>query len=218
MHFVLLDLLHLGLVYMRKESARRFYPTRFALNLVSNAPLQRKTLGYIIVENTFKVYAYTNSKLQVGLLRLFVDIEYQLPNLIVGTISRDKVIGAVRNGISSEQVLKFLHANAHRETLSKSDPVPFTVADQIRLWEGELHRIKDDHGFLYRDFDDLELFQLVADFAEENGALLFKGVEHMHLFIDQPYHEMMKEFIQRQREKRNASANSASYVKTSKPG
>lgn len=56
----------------------RFYPTRLALNIATgqNKPLSRDVEKdrYIVVETNFRVYAYTNSNLQVALLGLFCEI------------------------------------------------------------------------------------------------------------------------------------------------
>jgi transcription initiation factor TFIIH subunit 4 len=46
---------------------------------------------FIIVETTFKVYAYTSSKRYLALLKLFTRIEYVLPNLLIGTLSRESL-------------------------------------------------------------------------------------------------------------------------------
>lgn len=59
----------------------RFYPTRLALNIATgeNKPLTRDTdkEGYIVVETNYRVYAYTNSNLQVALLGLFCEMLYR---------------------------------------------------------------------------------------------------------------------------------------------
>ncbi len=55
-----------GLVYQRKSSSRRFYPTRLATTLTSNAsPLvsnveQAEEKGYVILETNYRIYAYTS--------------------------------------------------------------------------------------------------------------------------------------------------------------
>ena len=74
--------------------------------------------GYIIVETNYRVYAYCdtrNNPLQVALLNLFVDVQYCLPNLAVGLITRESVLNALRVGISSTQLLGYLYQRAHPE-------------------------------------------------------------------------------------------------------
>lgn len=71
-----LNLLTFPLIYVA-----RFYPTRLALNIATGEtkPLTRDTdkEGYIIVETNYRVYAYTNSNLQVALLGLFCEMLYR---------------------------------------------------------------------------------------------------------------------------------------------
>nr|XP_022910946.1 general transcription factor IIH subunit 4 [Onthophagus taurus] len=72
-----------GLVYQRKRKAGRFYPTRLALNITcsqTKAPMaieEDAPKGYIIVETNYRVYAYTDSNLQVALLGLFTELLYR---------------------------------------------------------------------------------------------------------------------------------------------
>ena len=47
--------------------------------------------GFLILETNFRVYAYTSSALWARVLALFVRIEYILPDLIVGSITRETV-------------------------------------------------------------------------------------------------------------------------------
>ncbi|KAL0870192.1 hypothetical protein ABMA27_006336 [Loxostege sticticalis] len=74
-----------GLVYQRKRKAGRFYPTRLALNIAcvrdgvaTVAPLDAgNQTGYIMVETNYRVYAYTQTNLQVALLGLFTELVYR---------------------------------------------------------------------------------------------------------------------------------------------
>ena len=73
-----------GLVYQRKRTSGRFYPTRLALNIASGEKkgmLERHREGYIVVETNYRVYAYTTSDLQVSLIGLFAEPLYRSPNL-----------------------------------------------------------------------------------------------------------------------------------------
>lgn len=68
-----------------QRKAGRFYPTRLALNISSVrsgsspaplcAPAQQR--GYIMVETNYRVYAYTQTNLQVALLGLFTELMYR---------------------------------------------------------------------------------------------------------------------------------------------
>jgi transcription initiation factor TFIIH subunit 4 len=116
-----------GLIYQRKSSSRRFYPTRLATTLTSSAtPLVggeggNEERGFVILETNYRVYAYTSelrllrscpstdsehlgNPLRISVLSLFVTLKARFPNLVMGTINRNSVKGALSNGISAEQV------------------------------------------------------------------------------------------------------------------
>lgn len=66
--------------YDLQRKAGRFYPTRLALNIASGqnkAQLDLNREGYIVVETNYRVYAYTDSNLQVALLGLFCELMYR---------------------------------------------------------------------------------------------------------------------------------------------
>jgi transcription initiation factor TFIIH subunit 4 len=61
-----------GLVYQRKRSSRRYYPTKLAIDLVSGARLSSSSSqqsvsvaprasspGFVVIETNFRVLAYT---------------------------------------------------------------------------------------------------------------------------------------------------------------
>ena len=69
-----------GLLYQRKRTAGRFYPTRLALNIASGenkSNIEANKEGYIVVETNYRIYAYTDSNLQIALLGLFTEILYR---------------------------------------------------------------------------------------------------------------------------------------------
>lgn len=72
--------------YDLQRKAGRFYPTRLALNIASGqnkSQLDLNREGYIVVETNYRVYAYTDSNLQVALLGLFCELMYrQVTSLI----------------------------------------------------------------------------------------------------------------------------------------
>lgn len=93
----------------------RFYPTRLALNIATgqNKPVARdmEKEGYIVVETNYRVYAYTNSNLQVALLGLFCEMLYRFPNLVVSILTRDSVRQALRSGITAAQIIGWVQIN-----------------------------------------------------------------------------------------------------------
>merc|ERR1719400_1512281 len=105
-----------GLVYQRKRTAGRFYPTRLALNIASGEKkgiMERHREGYIVVETNYRVYAYTSSDLQVALIGLFAEPLYRFPNLSVNIVTRDSCRQAFKGGISAAQIIRFLRMHAH---------------------------------------------------------------------------------------------------------
>lgn len=120
----------MGLVYMKNERSRSFYPTRLITTLTSfgATPLiggggggsgggkdgtqdeagvgggAEEERGFVILETNYKVYAYTSNKLRIDVLNLFVHIKSRFPNLVTGVITRDSVKEALSNGIGAEQV------------------------------------------------------------------------------------------------------------------
>jgi transcription initiation factor TFIIH subunit 4 len=67
-------------IYDLQRKAGRFYPTRLALNIASGqnkSQVDMNCEGYIVVETNYRVYAYTDSNLQVALLGLFCELMYR---------------------------------------------------------------------------------------------------------------------------------------------
>ncbi|PUZ59097.1 hypothetical protein GQ55_4G013100 [Panicum hallii var. hallii] len=126
------DLAELGLVKLhqgRKDSW--FIPTQLATNLsASLSDSSSSKEGFVVVETNFRMYAYSTSKLHCEILRLFSRVEYQLPNLIVGAITKESIYGAFENGITAEQIISFLKQNAHPRVADKIPAVPENVTDQ----------------------------------------------------------------------------------------
>lgn len=77
---MLQDFRDYGLVYQRKSTSRRFYPTRLATTLTSNAtPLvggqgSDEERGFVILETNYRVYAYTSEHCWAGSWRCSTSI------------------------------------------------------------------------------------------------------------------------------------------------
>lgn len=71
-----------------------------------------------------QVYAYTTSELQVAILKLFVRAECRLPNLFVGTLTRESVTQALDFGVQADQIISFMQQHAHPHVLHKVPVVP----------------------------------------------------------------------------------------------
>lgn len=216
------DLRDYGLIYQRKSTSRRFYPTRLATTLTSDASTLRtasaamnkvienakdrsaqgslENAGTIIIETNFKLYAYTNSPLQIAILNLFVHLKQRFSNLVTAQITRESIRKALLNGITAEQIISYLEAHAHpqlvrsaeeqlgkkNESGSSGDTLQIlqpTIKDQIKLWQLELDRIVAFEGSLFTDFSNYEEYELLRKYAEEIGCLLWSDSTKRKLFV-----------------------------------
>ncbi|XP_020581219.1 RNA polymerase II transcription factor B subunit 2-like isoform X1 [Phalaenopsis equestris] len=193
------ELADLGVVKLqqgRKESW--FIPTKLATNLsISLSDSSSRKEGFMVVETNFRLYAYSTSKLHSEILRLFSRIEYQLPNLIVGAITKESLYTAFENGITADQIISFLQQNAHPRIAERVPTVPENVTDQIRLWETDRNRVEMIPSHLYEDFPSKELFEGAADFAREFGGFLWEDSKKMRLIVRGELHQQMRDFLRR---------------------
>uniref|UniRef100_A0A6N2KZH3 RNA polymerase II transcription factor B subunit 2 n=1 Tax=Salix viminalis TaxID=40686 RepID=A0A6N2KZH3_SALVM len=175
------DLAELGLVKLqqgRKESW--FIPTK--LRHESLSELNR----FIITETetNFRLYAYSTSKLHCEILRLFSKIEYQLPNLIVGAITKESLYSAFENGITSDQIISFLQQNAHPRVAER--------LPSIRLWEADLNRVEITPAHLYDEFPSKDTFEAACDYAREWNGLLWEDSKKMRVVVKAEIHMNMR--------------------------
>ncbi|PUU82205.1 transcription factor Tfb2-domain-containing protein [Tuber borchii] len=207
---MLADLRDYGIVYQRKSSSDRFYPTRLATTLTSESGGLRSASasmssamvkdaeegkGFIILETNYRVYAYTNSPLQIAVLNLFVKLSTRYPNLVSGRISRRSIQEAIKMGITADQVIDYLSSHAHPQMRKSLVTLPPTVVDQIRLWQIEGERMKTTTGFLFKDFHSTQEFEEVAKYAEELGVLKWKKSARRCMFVTR--HEQIADWLKR---------------------
>ncbi|PWN50800.1 transcription factor Tfb2 [Violaceomyces palustris] len=201
-----------GLIYQRKASSRRFYPTRLATTLTSNAsPLlttttttsssggteQEEERGYVILETNYRLYAYTSSPLRVAVLNLFVSLKARFPNLVIGSITRESVKSALSNGISAEQIITYLTHHAHPQ-MQRNDPLlPVTVSDQIRLWEREKNRVLQESGSLFTEFSSQADYQQVLTYSQQLRVLRWNDDQRRMIFVTEQGNEPVRDFIRR---------------------
>jgi transcription initiation factor TFIIH subunit 4 len=182
----------------RKDSW--FIPTKLATNLsASLSDSSSNKEGFVVVETNFRMYAYSTSRLHCEILRLFSRVEYQLPNLIVGSITKESLYGAFENGITAEQIISFLQQNAHPRVADKIPAVPENVTDQIRLWETDRNRVDMTLSHLYEDFPSKDMFDQCCDYARDHGCLLWEDAKKMRLIVRVEFHSEMREFLRRLR-------------------
>lgn len=198
---MLLDLGDYGIIYQSSPGSSRYYPTRLATTLTSDAGALRTAsvnfsaslhsssdgadIGYIVIETNYRVYAYTSSLLQIAILQLFCRISTRYPNMVAGKITRESIRCAVSMGITSEQIISFLTTHAHPQ-MKKTNPtlvLPPTVVDQIRLWQIEGERMKATTGFLFKEFLNATEFEVACRYAEEIGVLVWKNEARRMFFV-----------------------------------
>ncbi|XP_029022748.1 general transcription factor IIH subunit 4 [Betta splendens] len=206
-----------GLVFQRKRKSRRYYPTRLAITLAagvtttttttttfSSSSCMTSTLstgetGFIVVETNYRIYAYTNSELQIALVALFSEMLYRFPNVVVAQITRESVQQAIANGITAQQIIHFLRTRAHPVLLKQTPVLPPTITDQIRLWELERDRLKFTEGVLYNQFLSQADFEVLRDQAQSLSCLVWQDVTHRVMVVTPQGHSEVKRFWKRQK-------------------
>ena len=143
--------------------------------------------GSVVVETNYRIYAYTQSTLQIAVLALFTKLNMRFPDMVAGRLTRTSIRQAINFGITADQIIAYLAAHAHEQmhrsaALTNRPILPPTVVDQIRLWQLENERMKTTGGFLFRDFDDRREFLETARFAEEIGVLVWSNEKNGMFF------------------------------------
>lgn len=118
----------LGLVFKRKGTSKRFYPTRLALSIsIAGSPKvssEESSDQFIVVETNYRIYAYTDSDLHFAIISLFADVLYRFPYMIVAQMSRDSVQQSADYGITADQILHYLRSSAHHTCRKNTHWVP----------------------------------------------------------------------------------------------
>jgi transcription initiation factor TFIIH subunit 4 len=161
--------------------------------------------GSVIVETNYRLYAYTQSTLQIAVLALFSKLGMRFPDMVAGRLSRASIRQAIDFGITADQIISYLAAHAHEQmhrTASQTNkPVlPPTVVDQIRLWQLENERMKTTGGFLFKEFEDTKEYLAVAGFAEEVGVLVWRNDGKGMFFASR--HEQIRDFLRSRKSQR----------------
>uniref|UniRef100_A0A7D9N0C6 General transcription factor IIH subunit 4 n=1 Tax=Xenopus tropicalis TaxID=8364 RepID=A0A7D9N0C6_XENTR len=185
-----------------KRKSRRYYPTRLAINLasgISGSVVDSHKQGFIVVETNYRIYAYTDSELQIALIALFSEMLYRFPNLVVAQVTRENVQQAIGNGITAEQIIHFLRTRAHPVMLQQNPVLPPTITDQIRLWELERDRLRFSEGVLYNQFLSQVDFELLRNYARDLGVLVFENPAKRVMVVTPGGHSDVKRFWKRQK-------------------
>lgn len=219
------SLVDFGLIYIPQHKRSMFFPTRLATTLTSggnslrtisegvtaatqSAQTPQQSLGplggggdqsgSVVIETNYRLYAYTQSALQIAVLALFAKLNMRFPDMVAGRLSRGSIRQAINFGITADQIISYLAAHAHEQmhrtaTLTNKPVLPPTVVDQIRLWQLENERMKTTSGFLFRDFTDDKDYLDTARFSEEIGVLVWRN-DHARMFFANK-HEQIKDFL-----------------------
>ncbi|KAJ2661129.1 RNA polymerase II transcription factor B 52 kDa subunit [Coemansia sp. RSA 1199] len=211
------ELRDFGLIFQDERDERAFYATHLITSLTSastqstersTGPSELTTSsehGYIILETNCRIYAYTNSPLQIAILNLFVHLVSRFSNLVTGAITRDGVRQALMHGITADQIITFLTANAHPQMQNRTPVLPVTVTDQIRLWEQERNRLHPTQAHFYREFGQRQYFERVYRYALDIGVVLWANAEKQQLVVTRQGHAKIADLFKSQRSTNNAA-------------
>ena len=174
-------LIEIGLLYRYNSKSKRYYIPSIMIGLLtdSHSSFSSKTPGkplgqhapaplserFLTVETNFRIYASTTLDLHIVLLSYFLKLEYRLPGLVVGLLTRESVCEAFKDGLQASQIIEFLR--------NHSKSIPNNVEDQLNLWERERNRISESDGILLEEFADPRVFRDTLSKAHECGAYLW---------------------------------------------
>ncbi|OZC09991.1 Transcription factor tfb2 [Onchocerca flexuosa] len=201
----LMHLRELGLVFIRKRKDGFFFLTPLLNHLTSTSYASKTNIenhnqsGFVIVETNYRVYAYTDSSLQLAILSIFTEMLYRFNDMSVGVLSREAVRRAFQVGITASQIIAFLRTNAHPTTLAIAteyggviQSLPLTVADQIRLWEDERRRLEFCNAIVYSSFESENEYLGLKEYVNSQAILLWYDDVQRLIVITEEGHESVK--------------------------
>ncbi|EOD26467.1 hypothetical protein EMIHUDRAFT_450287 [Emiliania huxleyi CCMP1516] len=164
--------------------------------------LMSRVWKVLLAYTNFRLYAHSSSELRARVLRSFALLSYQLPGLIVGSLTRTSIQHAVDSGVDAAAIVAYLERNAHPLMAAQTPVLPETVVNQIHLWAKERSRMAADRCKLYDAFDSLRRFDEACTYAREIGAHLwsrrFPEERNLHkcsLAVRAEAHGSMKSFL-----------------------
>ncbi|EOB14385.1 General transcription factor IIH subunit 4 [Nosema bombycis CQ1] len=152
--------------------------------------LKTNSSSFIMIETNFKLYAYTNSDYEISIIKLFSEIQLELPNLVKAMITEESVNNAFEKGVTSSQIIHFLTSSFYKGEL------PVTISNQIKIWEAKRNRIQTHFGYLYSNFLNLIDFQKVHKFCLEKNCIIDKDIEKRVLIIKPEFNEIVKKYVE----------------------
>lgn len=115
----------------------------------------------------------------------------------MGVITRDSIRQALKSGITAEQIVSFLRQHAHPERYKTPPILPPTIADQIKLWSLERDRFTYKDGVLYNQFDSQADFDVLKNYAQERGVLVWHSTPGRKMVVTRAGHDEVKKFWKR---------------------
>lgn len=192
---------------LMRKSTTSLCPTRLFTSLTGSkncldfSQTGAESRGFLVVETNYRVYAYTSSPLQIAILALFIRLQDRFPNLVYGQLDMETVQNAMAHGISADQIIQYLQINVHpcmSEGKGSGIPfngIPFTIIDQIKLWELNRNRLAHREGYLYQQFLSEREFDAALNEAKTINALLYAKPTSRLLIVSSEGHDHMKQFL-----------------------
>ena len=190
----------LGLVYVDQELGC-YTPTSLAFALVSEHSESSASYNCtIILETNYKIYALTEDELLIDILGLYADIKGRQPGLVYGCLTQDSVTRAYDRGIGWHQIVHHLTTHAHPQMRKQYTDtlygcLPYTVIEQLRIWEQERRRVVVvcEEAYLYTDFTGPTQQQEFREACRVAGAdLLYIDEQNKRLVARELVHERIK--------------------------
>ena len=142
------------------------------------------------------------------MLHLFIDVAYVLPDLIIGSLTRESVHRAIDKGISANEIHAFLERNAHKRMVERP-AMPETVINQVILWAGERHRLQMNKAYLYEGFGSMDEYLATEKYTRDYSVFLFAWphaeAHRCALAVRADAHAAIKKFIKDWRVKQAAA-------------
>uniref|UniRef100_A0A0G4FNU3 General transcription factor IIH subunit 4 n=1 Tax=Chromera velia CCMP2878 TaxID=1169474 RepID=A0A0G4FNU3_9ALVE len=168
----------------------------------------------LVVETNFKIYAYTSSPVQVGLLKHFCEVHTTLGSMVICLLSRVSCARAFRQKVTAAQIIRFLQTHAHsavleRQRMNPPRPIiPPNVVTQLKIWEKETKRLEPICGSVVKSFYSWAHFADALRWAMDHQCLVAHHEAGNRVF-DQESRPMSMEQKQAENEMRAKVAQEA---------
>jgi predicted adenine nucleotide alpha hydrolase (AANH) superfamily ATPase len=139
---------------------------------------------YIIVENSLRIYCYTQSLVKMALLRTFSEPEGLFINYYYGRITHDSCNRAFESGISALTISIFLRQYTNYQLINKTNgPLIKEIAYQIEFWYSEFNKLEIEPSMMLDNFNNGLSFQKAENWALELGVLIWSSSVKQQLIV-----------------------------------